>query len=54
MSSPAPEPSPPVVDERWFHDWVAFGLLEMAIYLTRHAQFLNYCERREGGAQQAT
>ncbi|MGZ4481717.1 MAG: hypothetical protein ACXVY5_05880 [Gaiellales bacterium] len=47
MQSPAPDPSPPVVDERWFRDWVAFDMLEIAVYLTRHAEFRRYCEERE-------
>jgi hypothetical protein len=44
--SPSPEPQPLVVDEVWFREWVAFGMLELSVYLTKHADFLDYCERR--------
>jgi hypothetical protein len=37
----------PVVDERWFSEWVAFGMLEIAVYLTKHAAFQRYCESRD-------
>jgi hypothetical protein len=46
MDSPAPGVSK-AVDERFFHEWVAFGMLELAVYLTRHAQFAAYCIERE-------
>jgi hypothetical protein len=36
-----------VVDERWFSEWVAFGMLEIAVYLTKHAAFQRYCDGRE-------
>ena len=39
MNSPAPGVAHNAVDERFFHEWVAFGMLELAVYLTRHAQF---------------
>jgi hypothetical protein len=32
------------VDERWFRDWVGFGMLDVAVYLTRHAEFDAYYE----------
>ena len=49
-SMQSPEPSPPArrVDERWFQEWVAFGMLEMAAYLTNHAMFAAYLARRDG------
>jgi hypothetical protein len=28
-------------------DWVAYGMLEMAVYLDRHARFADYCDRRD-------
>ena len=40
MDTPAPGVARNAVDERFFHEWVAFGLLELAVYLTRHAQQL--------------
>jgi len=36
-----------VIDPRFFAEWVAFGMLELAVYLTRHAEFEAYCERRD-------
>jgi hypothetical protein len=47
MDTPAPRVAPNAVDERFFHEWVAFGMLELAVYLTRHAQFTAYCIERE-------
>jgi hypothetical protein len=62
MSSALSPPLPPVrclvdssasrvahtaVDERFFHEWVAFGMLELAVYLTRHAQFAAFCIERD-------
>ena len=36
-----------VIDPRFFAEWVAFGMLELTIYLTRYAEFDAYCERRD-------
>ena len=47
MDSPAPGVPRHAVDERFFHEWVAFGMLELAVYLTRHAQFTAYCIERD-------
>ena len=47
MDAPVPRTSSLAVDERFFRDWVAFGLLELAVYLTRHAQFAAYCDKRD-------
>jgi hypothetical protein len=47
MDSPAPGIPRNPVDERFFHEWVAFGMLELAVYLTRHAQFAAYCIERD-------
>jgi hypothetical protein len=47
MDSPAPGVPRKPVDERFFHEWVAFGMLELAVYLTRHAQFAAYCIERD-------
>ena len=44
--SPSSQPQAIVVDEVWFREWVAFGMLEMTVYLTKHADFLDYCDRR--------
>jgi hypothetical protein len=34
--------------ERWLRDQVAYGMLDMAIFLTRHAAFAEFCDRRDG------
>jgi hypothetical protein len=47
MNSPASGVAHNAVDERFFHEWVAFGMLELAVYLTRHAQFANFCIERD-------
>ena len=47
MNSPASGVAHNGVDERFFHEWVAFGMLELAVYLTRHAQFANFCIERD-------
>ena len=36
-----------VIDPRFFAEWVAFGMLELTIYLTCYAEFEAYCERRD-------
>jgi hypothetical protein len=36
------------VDERWFAQWVSFGMLDMAIYLTKQAAFSRYCDGLNG------
>jgi hypothetical protein len=41
------EKSALLVDEQWFQQWVAFGMLEIAVFLTNHAAFLSYCEHRD-------
>ena len=35
------------VDDRFFEDWVAFGIGELELYLAVHARFADWCERRE-------
>jgi hypothetical protein len=35
-------------NDRWIRDQVAFGMLDIAIFLTRHAAFAEYCDRRDG------
>ncbi len=46
-STGSEKPMSPPVDEHWLQQWVAFGMLDIAVYLTRYAAFLEYCERRE-------
>jgi hypothetical protein len=46
VNSPAPEPCPmAIVDERWLHEWINFGMLHIAVYLTNHAAFAAYCQK---------
>jgi hypothetical protein len=47
MNSPASGVAQNAVDERFFHEWVSFGMLELAVYLTRHAQFAAFCTERD-------
>jgi hypothetical protein len=35
------------VDEGYLEDWVRYGMLELALYLERQAQFAAWCEQRE-------
>jgi hypothetical protein len=35
------------IDERFLRDWVAYGMLELAIYLDKHSRFDEYCARRD-------
>jgi len=37
-----PPPSSRRIDEDWLQQWIAFGMLDMAIYLARHAKFAAY------------
>lgn len=47
VDSNGSEKSALLIDEQWFQQWVAFGMLELAVYLNNHAAFLRYCERRD-------
>jgi hypothetical protein len=46
-STGSEKPTSPPIDEHWLQQWVAFGMLDIAVYLTRYAAFLKYCEHRE-------
>jgi hypothetical protein len=35
------------IDEDWLQQWIAFGMLDMAIYLTKQARFAAYLARRD-------
>ena len=37
------------IDEDWLQQWIAFGMLDMAIYLTKQARFAAYLARRDQG-----
>ena len=35
------------IDENWLQQWIAFGMLEMAVYLTKQARFAAYLAKHE-------
>jgi hypothetical protein len=37
----------PEIDERFFADWIEFGMLELNAYLANHARFAHFCDERE-------
>ena len=39
------------IDEHWLQRWIAFGMLDMAIYLTKHAKFAAYLASRDQPAK---
>jgi hypothetical protein len=45
MQSPAPTPRR--IDEAWLREWVAFGMLDLAVYLRKHAAFATYLNNRD-------
>ena len=47
MDSIGSEKSELLIDEQWFQQWVAFGMLEIAAYLNKYAAFFRYCEHRD-------
>jgi hypothetical protein len=47
MNSPTPPPSSLRIDEDWLRQWVAYGMVEMAVYLTKQAAFTAYLHSRD-------
>jgi hypothetical protein len=43
----APQPTSLRIDERWLKQWIAFGMLELTVYLTRQAAFADYLSQRD-------
>lgn len=39
------------IDENWLQQWVAFGMLDMAIYLTKQARFAAYLAKHDQPAK---
>lgn len=37
----------PDLEETWLRDWVGVGLVEIEVYLDKHAAFLEYLRARE-------
>ena len=50
QSRPAPSSSRRI-DENWLQQWIAFGMLEMAIYLTKQANFAAYLVKHDQPAK---
>ena len=47
QSRPTPSSSSQRIDECWLQQWIAFGMLEMAIYLTKQANFTAYLAKHD-------
>jgi hypothetical protein len=45
--------SPLQIDEDWLQQWVAFGMLELAVYLTKQAQFAAFLSKRDRPGKRA-
>jgi hypothetical protein len=43
----SPSSSSPRIDDDWLQQWVAYGMLELAVYLTNHAMFADYLSKRD-------
>ena len=51
QSRPAPSSSSRRIDENWLQQWIAFGMLDMAIYLTKQAKFAAYLAKHDQPAK---
>ena len=51
QSARPPAASSRRIDENWLQQWIAFGMLEMAIYLTKQAKFAAYITNRDQPAK---
>lgn len=36
-----------LIDAHWISEWVSFGLIELGVYLEKHAKFSEYLEQKE-------
>jgi hypothetical protein len=54
VQSPQPARSSLRIDEDWLQQWIAFGMLDMAAYLTKHAKFADYLASREKSTRRRT
>ena len=50
-SPPPPSSSSRRIDENWLQQWIAFGMLDMAIYLNKQAKFAAYLANRDQPAK---
>jgi len=51
QSPPPPSSSSRRIDENWLQQWIAFGMLDMAMYLTKQAKFAAYLANRDQPAK---
>jgi hypothetical protein len=51
QSRPPPSSSSRRIDEKWLQQWIAFGMLDMAIYLTKQAKFAAYLAKHDQPAK---
>jgi hypothetical protein len=51
MDTTGSEKPAPLIDEQWLQQWVAYGMLEIAMYLSKYDAFRRYCERRGSPGQ---
>jgi hypothetical protein len=51
QSAQPPSASSRHIDENWLQQWIAYGMLEMAIYLTKQAKFAAYLANRDQPAK---
>ena len=54
MKSPPPSPPSRRIDEQWLQEWIAFGMLEIAVYLAKHARFAAYLAQRDQRANRSS
>jgi hypothetical protein len=47
MKSAAPRSTSLRIDEHWLKQWIAFGMLELTVYLTKQAAFAAYLSKRD-------
>ena len=47
MNPAAPQSTTLRIDEQWLKQWIAFGMLELTVYLTKQAGFAAYISQRD-------
>jgi hypothetical protein len=51
QSPPPPSVTSRRIDETWLQQWIAFGMLDLAVYLTKQAKFAAYLAKRDQPAK---